>query len=85
MFRSLDPDSANVLWSQEIGWGPLIVAGDKLILLAQDGQLRVAAADPAGYREYWAARLPKSTYETPPGLVGKRLYIRSAGELYCST
>ena len=86
VFCCIDPKTGRHLWSVDQGAGCLIAAGDKLILLAEKGGIKVAAADPSGYREFSAAELPRGrgVFWVPPVLVGNRLYVKSAGaDLYC--
>jgi outer membrane protein assembly factor BamB len=83
-FRCVEFDTGKEMWSEKLGFGSLIVAGDKLILLSAYGRLFVADVTTEGYHEVARASLIPDQYWTPPVLVGGRLYIRNAyGDLFC--
>ncbi len=73
-------------WAEKIGHerGHLIVAGDKLIVVTQDGELLLADASPADYRERGRFHaLPKRVF-TVPAFSDQRLYVRNnSGTLAC--
>lgn len=73
-------------WSErQIGKGAIGAAGDKLLLVTEDGELVVAAADPGGYRELSRAKVVDGgVCWTMPVLANGRIYARnSLGELAC--
>jgi len=72
-------------WTQNLGFGALMAAGDKLIILLESGNLVIANADPDGYREIARAdRLLGRTCWTMPILSNGRIYCRNdQGELVC--
>jgi len=72
-------------WNQNLGFGALMAAGDKLIVLLETGDLVVAAAEPGGYREIArAGKLLGRTCWTMPVLSHGRIYCRNdQGELVC--
>ncbi|MEM7202182.1 MAG: PQQ-binding-like beta-propeller repeat protein [Planctomycetota bacterium] len=74
-------------WRQRgIGWGALTLAGDRLIVLTEDGELLIAAASTDSYDELHRERVfePGNHCWTAPILVDGRLYLRnSAGQLCC--
>lgn len=76
--RCVDAATGETLWSREDLKGSLIVSGDKLVILTNDGTLIIAAATRERYREL--ARhggFGKRTW-APPVLHGGRLFIRDA-------
>lgn len=76
--RCLDAATGETLWSEEDIKGSLIISGDKLIILTNDGSLIIADATRDGYREL--ARhggFGKRTW-APPVLHHGRLFIRDA-------
>jgi len=48
--------TGKVKWSQELGFGNLSAAGDKIIMLNEKGDLFIANATPAGYEEISSAK-----------------------------
>jgi outer membrane protein assembly factor BamB len=58
------------------------VAGDgKVYLLSQRGELTVISAEPQ-WRELSSAKFGEDAYATP-AIVDGRIYLRTAGHLYC--
>jgi len=68
-----------------LGKGSVAVAGGRLIVLSSKGELVVADADPAEFRELSRKKvLDGGEYWTTPVLVGGRIYCRnSLGDLVC--
>lgn len=85
--RCIEAATGKVRWSQKgYGIAHLIRAGDKLLLQKADGQLALAAADPAAYRELASARVASVPTRALPALSNGRLYVRTGsggGELIC--
>jgi outer membrane protein assembly factor BamB len=79
--RCLDYQSGREKWSQNLGFGSLIVADDKLIVLNEAGRLFVADASPTGYRELARCEaLPAKGAKcwTAPVLCRGRLFLRNS-------
>jgi len=74
----LDPDSGAKRWSAKLGFGSVIAAAGKLIVLTENGTLIVAAASPGAFQELARrdAVLPKICW-TAPTLANGRLYVRN--------
>jgi outer membrane protein assembly factor BamB len=85
VFRCLDAETGREMWSQSLGFGSLIAADGKLILLTEQGDLHIALATPSGYREIARARsILSSSCWTPPVLCDGSIYLRNhRGELVC--
>jgi outer membrane protein assembly factor BamB len=85
VFRCLDAHTGRDMWSERLGFGSLIAADGKLILLTEQGDLHVAEATPAGYRQIASARsVISSSCWTPPVLSGGKIYLRNhRGDLVC--
>ena len=80
--RCVELATGRVVWSQDrFGAGTLILAGDRLVVLREDGQLVLASASPQGYRELARARVLPATARAYPALSGGRLYARNANTL----
>ena len=85
VFRCLDGATGQEMWSESLGFGSLIAADGKLILLTEQGDLHIAWASPSAYREISRARsMLSSSCWTPPVLCDGRIYLRNhRGELVC--
>lgn len=85
--RCIEAATGKVRWSKTgYGVAHLILAGDKLLIQKSDGQICLAAADPAKYRELATARVSSGPTRALPALSNGRLFVRSGsggGELIC--
>lgn len=83
--RCLDPATGAIRWShKETGFGSLILADGKLIVLGERGVLSVAEASPEGYRELWSQKVIDGTCWTMPTLCNGLIYCRNdKGRLVC--
>jgi outer membrane protein assembly factor BamB len=83
--KCIDVSSGQERWrSRGIGKGGLIAANGKLIVLTERGELVVAGADAAAYRELARARVIDGMNWTHPVLANRRIYCRShEGKLVC--
>ena len=83
-FRCVELATGRSVWETALGFGSLIAADGKLILLNSIGVIHIAEATPDGYRQIAEAALPRNQYWTPPALAGGRLYCRNLrGDLFC--
>jgi outer membrane protein assembly factor BamB len=84
-FRCLDSKNGEVVWSESLGFGSLIAADGKLILLNERGDLFIAKATPSSYEEISSASgVLARTCWTPPVLCNGLLYCRNnRGDLVC--
>ena len=83
--RCLDLATSDEKWTQRgLGKGSLMIAGDKLIILSEDGRLVIAEASPAGYKQLAAAQILTGKCWTVPVLSGGKIYARNAaGDAVC--
>ena len=82
-FRCLRVDTGEETWSAPLGFGSLIVAGGRLLLVTERRDIVEAELAHDEYREIARMKLPRGLIWTPPVLVNGRLYIRSMnGTLY---
>lgn len=75
-----------VVWSEPrfAPYGTLMIAGEKLVVLDEKGELVIADATPDGYRELARAKVLRSRSWVMPVLANGRIYARSnKGELVC--
>jgi outer membrane protein assembly factor BamB len=80
--------SGKVLWAsgstRRFGLGPFIIADDKILVLDDDGDLTMAAADPSGYKELAHAKVLKGHDAWGPmALAGKLLIVRDLTRMTC--
>lgn len=81
-FRAVELLTGKVLWDEGgFGAGTVTLAGDKLVLVRESGELVVAEASPKGFRALARARLLKGTVRAYPALADGVLYIRSESTL----
>ncbi len=83
--RCLDFNTGTVKWEKEgFGRGTVMAAGDKLLILSEDGQLVVAEANAEAYKECARAKvLEKDCWNYPVLLAGKIYCRNSKGTLIC--
>jgi outer membrane protein assembly factor BamB len=76
--------TGKVKWSQPgFGAGNVILVGDKVLALADDGQLVVVEATPTAYKELARTKAVTGKCWSTPALSNGRLYVRSTKEGAC--
>ena len=83
-FRAVELRTGKVLWSQpDFGAGTVLLAGNQLVILGENGELVLAEASPKAYQE--SARAPVLSGQTRPyaALADGRLYARDISRLVC--
>jgi hypothetical protein len=84
----IEIDHGQVAWRQDMRFANTVASGSMLIILEEDGTLRIAEANPNEYTEISSCSVP-STFKpavwwTSPVLCGGRIYCRSyLGDLVC--
>lgn len=63
--------------------GTMVLADGNLILLTEDGQLKIAKADPTGFKATAMAELFEKRCWTVPVLANGRLYLRDMSKVAC--
>lgn len=82
--RSVELKTGKVRWSvDDFGAGTLILAGDRLLLLRESGELVVAPATPEGFHAAAKARLMEGTVRAYSALAEGLLYVRNQTTLAC--
>ena len=82
--RCFDATARKVLWTQpSFGYATLIRAGGKLLILATDGTLVLAAANPNKYEELARKQICNTTIRALPALADGLLYVRDTKVLKC--
>jgi len=82
--RCLDPKTKRILWSKpSVGFGTMIAADDKMLLLTTDGELILWRPDSLRFQELTRARVFKSTTRALPALSNGNLFARDSRLLKC--
>ncbi len=84
-FKCLAFESGSIRWSFEgLGSASLLAAGDRLIVLSDQGELMVAPATPDGFKPTARAQVLNGKCWTVPVLANGLIYCRNAaGDLVC--
>src|SRR5207245_3859030 len=76
--------TGKILWKKRgFGKGSLLAAGDRLIVLGEQGNLALAEASPDSYREISACSVLGGKCWSAPVLAGGKLYVRDEDQLVC--
>lgn len=82
--KCVEVATGKVVWEKAgFGAGQVILAGEKLIALADDGQVVVVGATPTGYTEISRVQAVTGKCWSTPALSDGRLYVRSTKEGAC--
>jgi outer membrane protein assembly factor BamB len=83
-FRAVDFQTGKVRWSQErFGAGSVTLAGSRLLILRENGELVLAAASPDGFTPVARAQILPATVRAYPALAGGLFYARNDHTLVC--
>jgi hypothetical protein len=83
-FRAVDFRTGRVRWSEErFMAGSVLLAGDRLLILRENGELVVAAASPEAFKPVARARILPATVRAFPALAGGMLFARNEKDLVC--
>jgi hypothetical protein len=81
---AVDLDDGSLAWrARGFSKSTLLLVGDKLIILDEDGNLGLASATPQGLEVHARAQVLEKFAWTVPTLVGTRLYLRDERTLKC--
>jgi outer membrane protein assembly factor BamB len=76
--RSVDLASGKVMWTVDrFGAGSLLVAGDRLVIVRESGELVLAPASPKAFAPSARAPLLGGVVRAYPALAAGRLYVRN--------
>jgi outer membrane protein assembly factor BamB len=82
--KCVELKTGQVKWEKEgFGTGNLILIGDRLLALADDGQLVIVGASPAAYKELGRFKAVNGKCWSTPALSDGKLYLRSTKEGKC--
>ncbi len=83
-FRAVELKTGRVRWSQDrFMAGSVILAGDRLLILRENGELVLAPASPDGFKPLARAQVLPETVRAFPALANGFLYARNEKTLVC--
>jgi outer membrane protein assembly factor BamB len=83
-FRAVELRTGKVRWSQDrFQAGSVTLAGDRLLILRENGELILAAASPDAFRPLARAQVLPATVRAFPALADGLLYARNEKTLVC--
>ena len=84
VFRAIELATGKLKWEQEgFRAGTVTLAGDLLLILAENGELVMAAASPDGFKAFSRAKILDGVVRAYPALADGRLYARNESRLVC--
>jgi outer membrane protein assembly factor BamB len=82
--RCIELKSGKVQWNADgFGAGTVTLAGDRLLLVRESGELVIAEASPKAFRILARAPLVPATVRAYPALADGKLYVRNERTLAC--
>jgi outer membrane protein assembly factor BamB len=83
-FRAVEFQTGMVKWSQEqFRAGSVLLAGDRLVITREGGELILAAASPQSFRPVARAQILQGVVRPYPALADGLLYVRNENTLLC--
>ena len=83
-FRAVDLQTGKVRWSQDrFGAGSVTLAGNRLLILRENGELVLAGASPDGFTPVARAQILPGIVRAYPAIAGGLLYARNDNTLVC--
>ena len=83
-FRAVEFQTGKVRWSQDrFGAGSVTLAGNRLLILRENGEMVLAAASPDGFKPIARAQILPATVRAYPAIAGGMLYVRNDDTLVC--
>ena len=83
-FRAVELRSGAVQWSEDRYMaGSVTLAGDRLVIVRESGELVIAAAAPAAFTPLASAQILPPVVRAYPALAGGLLYVRNGDTLVC--
>jgi outer membrane protein assembly factor BamB len=78
VFRAVDLQSGKVLWSTDrFGAGSVTLAGNRLVIMRESGELVLAAVSPKSFQRTAAAQILPATVRAYPAIADGILYVRN--------
>jgi outer membrane protein assembly factor BamB len=83
-FRAVEFETGTVKWSQEqFRAGSVLLAGDRLLIAREDGELVLATASPQAFQPVARAQILQGVVRPYPALADGMLYARNENTLIC--
>src|SRR5262245_40723291 len=83
-FRAVELRTGKVRWSQDqFKAGSVTLAGDRLLIMRETGELLLAAASPDVFKPLARAQILPATVRAYPALADGQLYVRNEKTLVC--
>ena len=83
-FRAVELKTGKVRWNQDrFMAGSVTLAGDRLVIVRETGELILAAASPETFRPLARAQILPATVRAFPALADGMLYVRNEKTLVC--
>jgi hypothetical protein len=83
-FRAVEFKTGSVKWSQDqFRAGSVLLAGDKLLITREAGELVLAAASPQAFKPIARAQILRGVLRPYPALADGFLYVRNENTLLC--
>ena len=84
VFRAVHMESGKVAWSTErFGAGSVTLAGNRLLIVRETGELMLAAASPQAFQPIATAQILPPTVRAYPAIADGRVYVRNDDTLVC--
>ena len=82
--KCVDVATGKVMWQKPgFGAGNVILAGNDLVALADNGELVIIEATPSDYKELVRTKAIEGKCWSTPALADGKLYVRSTKEAAC--
>ena len=83
-FRAVEFETGTVKWSQEqFRAGSVLLAGDRLLITREGGELVLASASPQAFKPIARAQILQGVVRPYPALADGLLYVRNENTLVC--
>jgi outer membrane protein assembly factor BamB len=84
LFLCMEFRTGKIRWKQRgFGQGGVILAGNRLIVLGEEGKLALVDPSPDGYRELSSFSAFKTRCWAPPSVARGRMYVRDQESIAC--
>jgi len=83
-FRAVEFQTGKVRWSQDrFGAGSVTLAGNRLLILRENGEMVLAAASQDGFTPVARAQILPPTVRAYPAIADGMVYVRNGDTLVC--
>jgi outer membrane protein assembly factor BamB len=83
-FRAVEFQTGKVRWTQDrFGAGSVTLAGNRLLIVRENGEMVLAAASPDGFKPMARAQILPATVRAYPAIADGMVYVRNDDTLVC--